>query len=115
MPKPQTTARQASPTTLCSSSLDDALRFDPFEGDMDGDSRILQDKIVTARKPAECAHCAGKIIPGERIRSRKEVFDGEFESYKWCEPCIVLMAKMIQGEYGDEPVDDYERRCRTNS
>ena len=69
------------------------LSTDPFEGDFGcpGDT-ILKDKIGTARKGGKCFLCAQEIVPGERIRMRSEVFDGELMSFRWCSSCCSAMA-----------------------
>lgn len=97
----------ASSAAVSCSSLALALRYDPFYGDMDGESRTLQDKIVKARKLAECHQCSGVITPGQLIRSRRDVFEGEFMSFRWCQTCTELMAL--------DDHDALEARCRTNS
>jgi hypothetical protein len=93
--KMKTSTAERSPlgSGTCSSSLDLALRFDPFADDFgDQSDRILRDKIVKARKAAECFHCAWSIRPGEMIRSRADVIDGGLMSWKWCNACTQLMA-----------------------
>lgn len=72
-----------------------ALMYDPFAGDFEGGGmgdRILRDKIVTARKAAECFICHESIKPGDRIRSRVEVYDGELMTFKFCQLCCQAMA-----------------------
>lgn len=71
-----------------------AMACDPFAGDYDGaggGDRILNDKIVTARKGGECQCCAQQVIPGTRVRSRTEVYDGELMSFRWCAICTGFM------------------------
>jgi hypothetical protein len=75
-----------------------AIRFDPFSGD-DGDSKVLQDRIVTTRKEACCHQCGETIQVGQRTRSRREVFDGEFMTFKWCQVCTSLMAEDDPAEF----------------
>lgn len=89
------------------SSLSDALRFDPFAGEMDVDSRVLSDKVVKCKKPSECHQCGEQINIGDHARSRSEICDGEFVTYKWCTTCVELMAA------DDE--DAFEARCRVNA
>lgn len=74
---------------------DDVIAFDPFAGDFGGggpSDKVLADKIVTARKARPCFHCAEPIAPGTRIRVRKEVYDGDLESFAWCRSCCDAMA-----------------------
>jgi hypothetical protein len=80
------------------------LATDPFAGDFgDPGDRTLRDKMVSARKPAECHDCAQTIQPGERIRSRTDVADGEMMSFKWCRLCCEAME--LSGEDGGEAWD----------
>lgn len=69
-----------------------ALLYDPWGCD-DGEMRLLQDKIVTTRGGNKCHQCGVGIKKGERIRSRREVFDGDFMSFRWCQICTSLMAE----------------------
>ena len=78
---------------------EDVLAHDPFQGDFGslGD-RTLRDKMVIARKAAECHDCGQTIQPGERIRSRTDIVDGEMMSFRWCQLCCAAMAM-----YGENP------------
>jgi len=87
-----------------------ALMHDPFQGDFgDLGDRTLRDKIVTARKPAECHDCGSTIQPGERIRSRVDLSSGELMSFRWCQLCCGAMAV-----YGERP-DILEARIAARS
>lgn len=71
------------------------LDVNPFEGDFGEPSdRVLQDKIVTTRKPAMCGCCRGVTEVGERTRSIKAIFDGQMMSYRFCSECCHAMARM---------------------
>lgn len=84
------------------------LVTDPFEGDFGGPGdRTLSDKMATARKAGECHDCAQQIQPGERIRRRAEVFDGELMHFRWCQACCEAMA--ISAEDGGKA---WEARLR---
>lgn len=83
-----------------------ALQYDPWGCD-DGEMHILQDRIVTGRGGQKCHQCGNVIAKGERIRSRREVFDGDFMAFRWCEICTSLMA--------EEDTTALEERCRTRS
>lgn len=68
------------------------LAHDPFAGDFGGDGdRTLSDKIVTAQKSKVCHDCRNMIKPGERIRSRVDISDGELMSFRWCQACCEAM------------------------
>ena len=71
----------------------DCLGTNPFDGDFGspGD-RVLKDKIGTAKKAGECHDCAQQIQPGERVRMRTDITDGELMSFRWCEKCCIAMA-----------------------
>ena len=74
----------------------DCLDLNPFEGDFgDGRDRTLSDRIVTARKlHSSCCHdCGGDVLKGERHRSRVDIADGEFFTFRWCSECCAAMAK----------------------
>ena len=78
---------------------DDVLAYDPFQGDFgNSDDRTLKDKMVTARKGGECHMCAGNIVPGERIRSRSDIFDGQMMYFRWCNACCRAMADSWEDE-----------------
>ena len=61
-----------------------------FEGDYgsQGD-RCIENKMVTTNKKHEkaCHICEGDIEIGEQSRVEKNVFDGEFMSYRVCQKC----------------------------
>lgn len=83
--------------------LEPALRFNPFPDDFgeQGD-KILQDKIVKSRKAHDCHHCKGGILKGDLVRSRTDVFDGEIATYRWCNTCTSLMARLDDEEAEQE-------------
>ena len=84
------------------------LNANPFEGDFgEPGDRILQDKIVTTRKPAQCGCCHGTTEVGERTRSIKAVFDGQLMSYRFCSECCHAMACMW-----DDDGEAWESRAR---
>lgn len=89
------------------------LATDPFAGDFGspGD-RTLKDKMGTARKQGPCQDCGQTIQPGERIRLRTDIFDGELMSFRWCQLCCEAMA--ISGE---DDMDAWSKRIamRTNT
>lgn len=86
------------------------LRFDPFQGDYGGSGdydRVLKDKMVTARKPGPCHHCSTTIQPGDRVRSRSEIYDGDMMSFRWCSGCCEVMQ---MDESTEQAFDSWERR-----
>lgn len=74
--------------------LGDALRFYPFEGD-ETDTRLLSDKIVTARRMhPRCQICEGEIGAGERHRAMTEINreNGQIMTFRFCNRCCRAMA-----------------------
>lgn len=69
------------------------LAYNPFDGGKgDDQTRVLRDRIVTARKGGECCICLGNIISGMRVRVQVGVLDGRAKSFRMCEPCCNAMA-----------------------
>ena len=73
----------------------DYLRFDPCEGDRDGDVRCRSVALVRARKEHPCFMAAGPcgdghaIKPGDTYRDEKALIDGDYWGrYKVCVPCM---------------------------
>lgn len=87
------------------------LATDPFAGDFGspGD-RTLKDKMATARKAGECQDCGQEIQPGERIRIRTDIFDGDLMSFRWCQLCCEAMAIS-----GDDEMDMWSKRIAMRS
>lgn len=87
-------------------SLSAALRVNPFEGDFGNPSdRTIRDRIVKTRKEGPCHHCSETILKGTFARSRTELFDGQIESYRWCQKCTELMAR-IDDDGAEEELED---------
>lgn len=86
----------------------ECLKYYPFEGDFGspGD-RILSDRIVTTRKPAQCHMCLNPAEPGSRSRVLKAIYDGELRTYRWCSDCCAAMARVW-----DFDGDPFEERMR---
>lgn len=49
--------------------------------------RVVANRMVTTRKPAECAICLETIPAGSRVRAQSEVYDGQAKTFKICVPC----------------------------
>jgi len=90
--------------------IDQALLFDPFDGDMGGEFRVLSDKMVRAAKMHCCVHCHQPIQIGERHRAMGSVLDGDFMQHRWCAECCKAM--IVDVEHGDW--EAFEDRCWTN-
>lgn len=87
----------------------ECLNYYPFEGDFGEPSdRILEDKIVTTRKPALCCMCLGQASPGTRSRVLKAIFEGELRRYRWCGECCAAMVafqKLLESDDETPEID----------
>lgn len=85
-----------------------ALRVDPW-GDGKGDDRyrVFSNKIVTTRKPSQCALCFEKIRVGTRVRAQTEQSDDYgVKTFRFCFRCVAAM-----GAYSlDDEFSRLERR-----
>jgi hypothetical protein len=68
-----------------------ALYYNPCSDD-DSDYRVLDNRMVTTRKPAECAICFEDIPTGARVRAQREVYDGHAKTFRFCPKCCTAMA-----------------------
>lgn len=79
------------------SSIDMCLRWDPWEGDMDADYVLLSDKmVVAAKRHLHCHVCDGPIEKGERHRARREVFEKQALTFRFCALCCEAAAHRDQ-------------------
>lgn len=86
------------------------LDTDPFDGDFgDPGDRVLQDKIVTTRKPKACGCCRQTTKVGERTRSIVAIFDGQLMRYRFCSECCYAMARLWDD---DDDGELWEQRTR---
>jgi hypothetical protein len=83
----------------------DCLNYNPFEGDFgDPGDREFLDKIAVARKSGPCQDCYCEIKPGETIRRKVSLIDGDMRTYRWCFLCCEAMAKSWKDN--GEAIDD---------
>ena len=95
------------------SKNDDALDFNPFDGDFgEPGDRTLRDAMVKARKRHECTHCGGEIKKGETHRSRTDVICGDLLSYRWCALCCEAMRTELRELEEDHPCPSYPYESR---
>lgn len=88
--------------------LEDALMFNPFEGDFGcPEDRTLKDKIVKFRKQHTCHICQGDTEIGEVGRNIVSVFDGELVPFYFCNECCEAMV-VSEEECNDDSEDDYD-------
>lgn len=77
----------------------DCLRCDPWDGGKGDDPyRLLDDRIVTARKAHECIVCFGEVAAGSRSRARKELSpDHGCKTFRFCAECCAAQAAWVRG------------------
>ena len=81
---------------------DIVLDYNLFDGDFGSPSDVLiENKMVTTNKKHEnaCHICESDIEIGERSRIEKNIFDGEFATYRVCQKCCEAISY------------DYENDC----
>lgn len=70
------------------------LNYDPYAGDFGmPDDKILENRMLVARKEHDCHTCGGTIEVGERHRTQVDRFEGEIMRNRWCAECCEAMAK----------------------
>lgn len=64
----------------------------------------------TARKEHICLECRKTIKPGDKYEYTAGKWDGEFETFKTCKPCVAIWNEYFCGcrIYGDLNVMVYE-------
>ena len=61
--------------------------------------RIVANKMVTTRKPAECAICFDVIPVGSRVRAQSEIYDGYAKTFKICVACCdAIVLDSVDGD-----------------
>lgn len=74
------------------------LRWDLWGAD-DTPYRIVANKMVTTRKPAECAICFDVIPVGSCVRAQSEIYDGRAKTFKICVACCdAIVLDSIDGD-----------------
>jgi len=77
----------------------DVLAYDPFAEDYGGNGdRIFRDKIVIVKVPSHCFICNNLTVIGTRVRSRVEIYDGEFHTSIFCHECCKAMERYVSSE-----------------
>jgi hypothetical protein len=51
---------------------------------------IYRSKTVNARKQHTCCECGEKIRPGEEYEYASGLWEGSWEHYKTCGPCVLI-------------------------
>lgn len=61
--------------------------------------RIVANKMVTTRKPADCAICFDAIPVGSRVRAQSEIYDGQAKTFKICVACCdAIVLDSVDGD-----------------
>lgn len=64
---------------------------------------LLSESFPVARKQHRCIWCGESILPGEKYRDERSIFDGEFQYHKWHPECCDAAAKDEEmAEWGGE-------------
>jgi len=66
-----------------------------FSANIDEESEILFDKIVTARKTHKCYECGRDIVAGEKYRYEKTKYDDEITTIKTCLDCVSIRKHLV--------------------
>lgn len=81
----------------------------------DVDDRVTVISLTTpvARKPHKCCECGHTINPGKRYERQSTLFDGHFDVYKTCIPCMNVRDSMLTCGYyfGHVWEDIHEAYC----
>lgn len=87
-----------------------ALHVDPWgDGKCDDYYRVLSNRIVTCRKPHECAVCFGAIPIGSRVRAQTEQSnDYGVKTFYICAPCVHAFGLYGLGDGDDSFMERYE-------
>ena len=74
------------------------LRFEMWDGFSRGPKglTIFSDAFVTGRKAHVCENCKGQIARGERHRTMRSMYEGEFKQHRWCGKCCVAMQSDLE-------------------
>lgn len=62
--------------------------------------QLIQENVRTARKPHRCTWCGQQILPGEKYRAERCIFDGDFQANDWHPECDEAFAALVCSEGG---------------
>ena len=61
--------------------------------------RVMANRMVTTRKPSECAICFEAIPVGSRVRAQSEVYDGQAKTFRVCPTCCdAIVLDSVDGD-----------------
>jgi hypothetical protein len=67
-------------------------------GDYDGDqATVYNERHVVARKAHACYECREPIAPGTRHKVVTGLWEGRWETYRWCPACDEIVAEFSGG------------------
>lgn len=94
------------------------LDYELYEGNyFDPADKVLQDKMVKARKEHTCTNCKGPILPGTQYRRAVGIIEGEIHECKYCAECCAAMVQELK-DLDDESIEHivyhFEERRKPN-
>lgn len=78
-----------------------------YDGDMDGELQIREEKVVKCRKPHKCMSCQREINAGEQAVCERGFLDNKPISGYTCLECIESWLEE-SGQVGDEDDEESE-------
>lgn len=63
---------------------------------------LLSETFPVARKQHRCIWCGEAILPGEKYRDERSIFDGSFQHHKWHPECSGAQQDEYDADYGGE-------------
>ena len=67
-------------------------------GDYDGDTpAFFSQRMVKARKYHVCYECRGQIAPGQPYQLTVGKWEGNFDTFKFCAPCVEIASEFTDG------------------
>lgn len=81
------------------------LDYEPSADYFDPADRMSKDKMVKARKPSQCTHCKGPIVPGTHYRLMVGLIEDSMHQVKFCADCCAAMVQELK-DLDDENLED---------
>lgn len=74
---------------------------------------LLSESFPVARKQHRCIWCGEAILPGEKYRSERSVFEGDMQNHKWHLECDeAATAEWSEGADAEFSPHDNERPAK---
>lgn len=61
--------------------------------------KVFSEKHPTARKIYKCCECGGEIKPGQKYHKETGLWEGTWETFRTCEPCVRIRDKYCPHGY----------------